>query len=349
MPLSLEEANISRYLKGEYRSHDETPNAKFQDIRGRIICNSQIMLSVLEKLPRIAESESTILIHGDSGTGKELIAQTIHLLSPRSEKPFIAINCALLSENFLATELFGHTKGAFTGAIAQKRGLLEEANGGTFFMDEVGCLSPAIQAKLLRVLEERAIRRFGETKSSPIDIRLIAATNIDLEQAVERSEFRKDLFYRLKVISLRIAPLRQRREDIPLLADHFLKKFNTKLQRTIRGFSSEVISILKRYDFPGNVRELENLVEHAVVMTKNSQIRVEDIPHSILEFNPRNQSGDSRPTLAQMEQERIIEEIRLFPRNLDTVARNLGINRSTLWRKMKKYGITKERIIMGDG
>lgn len=349
MPLSLEGANISGYLKREYRPEDETGNFKFQDIRRRIIGNSKIMLSALEKLPRIAESESTILIHGDSGTGKELIAQTIHLLSLRSQKPFIAINCALLSENFIATELFGHTKGAFTGAIAQKRGLLEDANGGTFFMDEVGCLSPAIQAKLLRILEERAIRRFGETKSIPIDFRLITATNIDLEKAVQRNEFREDLYYRLNVIPLRIPPLRERREDIPLLAEYFLKKFNGKLKRNIEGFSTEAISMLKRYDFPGNVRELENLVEHVVVLTKNSQIRVEDIPHSILEFNPIDGSGSHRPTLAQMEQERIMEEIRLFPRNLNTVAKNLGINRSTLWRKMKRYGITKEKIIFGDG
>ncbi len=349
MPLSFEGTDISGYLNREYRPEDETGNFKFQDIRRRIIGNSKIMLSALEKLPRIAESESTILIHGDSGTGKELIAQTIHLLSLRSQKPFIAINCALLSENFIATELFGHTKGAFTGAIAQKRGLLEDANGGTFFMDEVGCLSPAIQAKLLRILEEKAIRRFGETRSIPIDFRLITATNIDLEKAVQRNEFREDLYYRLNVIPLRIPSLRERREDIPLLAEYFLKKFNGKLKRNIEGFSTEAISMLKRYDFPGNVRELENLIEHVVVLTKNNQIRVEDIPHSILEFNPSDGSGSYRPTLAQMEQERIMEEIRLFPRNLNTVAKNLGINRSTLWRKMKRYGITKEKIIFGDG
>jgi Nif-specific regulatory protein len=234
-------------------------------------------------IAKAAPSDATVLIHGESGSGKELIARAIHSASRRSGKAFVAINCATLSETLIESDLFGHERGAFTGAVAQKRGKLELADGGTLFLDEVGELAPVLQAKLLRVLQEREFERVGGVRPIRVDIRLIAATNRDLEQAVENGAFRRDLYYRLNVISHVAPPLRERREDIPLLANYFVARYVEKTGRKIAGISPQARACLIRYDWPGNVRELENAIERAVVLGSTELIEPEDLPESVLE------------------------------------------------------------------
>ena len=224
------------------------------------------MRSLYRQIGRVAPSDSTVLITGESGTGKELVARAIHSNSPRAERPFVAINCAAITETLLESELFGHERGAFTGAIAQKKGRLETADGGTVLLDEIGELSPALQAKLLRVLQEREFERVGGTRSIAVDFRLVAATNRDLEQAIAAGTFRRDLYYRLNVVSLAVPPLRERPEDIPLLANHFARRHAANMKRRVTGVSPEALACLMAYDWPGNVRELENAIERAVVL-----------------------------------------------------------------------------------
>ena len=241
------------------------------------------MKEVYQRIARVAPSDSTILIRGESGTGKELAALAIHRNSPRADKPFIAINCAALTETLLESELFGHEKGAFTGAVAQKKGKLELAEGGTLFLDEIGEMAPLLQAKLLRVLQQREYERVGGTRTLKADIRLIAATNRDLEAAIREGSFRQDLYYRLNVITLRTPPLRERREDIPLLAAYFATKYGERCKRPIRGIAPEARELLAAYDWPGNVRELENAIERAVVLGAGDWIQAEDLPETLLD------------------------------------------------------------------
>ncbi|HKX29185.1 MAG TPA: sigma 54-interacting transcriptional regulator [Blastocatellia bacterium] len=258
-----------------------------------MIGESLRMQDVRQFIAKVAPTHSTVLIRGESGTGKELIARAIHLNSPRSNKPFVAINCAVLNETLLESELFGHEKGAFTGAISQKKGKLEMAEGGTVFLDEIGEMSPPLQAKLLRVLQEREIERVGGTHTIKLNIRLIAATNKDLEQAIKTGEFRADLYFRLKVFELMTPPLRERREDIPLLASYFASKFGQKCGRHFKGISAAARDCLKKYEWPGNVRELENAIERAVVMGATEFILPEDLPDEVVEAETPSNSTPS--------------------------------------------------------
>ena len=250
---------------------------------GDLIGDSPRMREIARVIQKVAPSDATVLIRGETGTGKELVARAIHAGSPRFGKPFVAIDCAALTESLLESELFGHEKGAFTGAIVQKRGKLEVADGGTVFLDEVGELAASLQAKLLRVLQQREFERVGGTRQLKVDIRLIAATNRNLEEAVRAGTFRQDLYYRLNVIPLVVPPLRERRDDIPRLASYFAAKFGEKCHRRIRGLSPEALECLRAHDWPGNVRELENTIEHAVALGVGEILRPEDFPESLLE------------------------------------------------------------------
>ena len=298
---------------------------------------------VLTPLPKIAQTESTVLITGESGTGKELIAKAVHATSRRSQGPFISVSCAAFPEQLLENELFGHVKGAFTGAVAARKGLLEEANGGTFFLDEVGEVPLTIQTKLLRILEERNIRRLGDNRPVPVNVRVIAATNRDLESAMRQNTFREDLFYRLNVIAIHLPPLRERKEDIPLLARHFLALHSKRVERDFAGFSPEALEALVAYDFPGNIRELNNVVEQAVALATGPTIELHDLSEKLFHLDLDAKPSVSSPTppkgLAAMERDLIMERLRVHQGNLGLVAKDLGISRTTLWRRMKEYKI----------
>jgi len=279
--LALENARRLEWL--------ETENARLQessDIEHDMVGVSPRMREVYQFVSKVAPTDSTVLIRGESGTGKELVARAIHRNSPRAGMPFLAINCAALTETLLESELFGHEKGAFTGAFAQKRGKLELADRGTVFLDEVGEMPPACQARLLRLIQEREFERVGGTRQIRTDIRLIAATNRDLEAAIESGTFRKDLYYRLNVVSLTMPPLRDRREDIPLLASHFVAKHGKLARRRVTGIAWEALACLKAHDWPGNVRDLENAIERAVVLGSTDLILAEDLPETVLESAP---------------------------------------------------------------
>jgi Nif-specific regulatory protein len=308
-----------------------------------MIGESARMRDVFRFIERIAPSDATVLIRGESGTGKELVAHAIHKNSERSAKQFIAINCAVLSEALLETELFGHEKGAFTGAVAQKRGRLEMAEGGTVFLDEVGELTPATQAKLLRVLQERQFERVGGTRTISVDVRLIAATNRNLEEAIKSGAFRQDLYYRLNVISLTLPPLRERREDIPLLAYHFVAKFSKKCKRLVSGITAETHNCLLAYDWPGNVREMENAIERAVVLGNTDMLLPEDLPEALWSNTPQPHDATSyHEALTEMKIQlirRTLEQangnyteaaklLRIHPTNLHRLVRTLGMRES---------------------
>jgi DNA-binding NtrC family response regulator len=293
-------------------------------------------------------ADTTVLLLGESGTGKELVAREIHRRSRRSERLFLDINCAVLSETLLESEMFGHERGAFTDAREFKRGLLEVADGGTVFLDEIGEMPLSVQPKLLRVLETHSFKRVGATKDVHVNVRIIAATNKDLSRAVAGGRFREDLFYRLKVFPVHLPPLRERQEDIPALEDHFVNHFNATLKKNITGFTPEARDLLKNYAWPGNVRELKNVVERAMVLSKVTAIGTDLLPREISGFQEhavtgahgaKGRSSDRRP-LADMERDYIVEVFHHEKKNRTTTARVLGISRSTLQMKLKKYGIT---------
>ena len=303
-----------------------------------IVGQSEGIRRVLTMLPRVAQTDSTVLITGESGTGKELIAKAIHGASRRAQGPFVSVSCAAFPEQLLENELFGHVKGAFTGALAARKGLLEEAHGGSFFLDEIGETPPAIQAKLLRVLEDRSVRRLGDNRPIAVDLRFTAATNRNLEVAVKEKTFREDLFYRLNVIRVHLPPLRDRTEDIPLLARHFLALHCQRLQRDFTSFSPAALKILTTYDFPGNVRELSNVVEQAVALAAGPVIEPHDLPEKLLP--PETEDVFSPPArLAAAERDLIQELLQARGGNLGLVAQDLGISRTTLWRRMKEHKI----------
>ena len=270
-------------------SHIEQLQAEYEalqknlDAHHELVGNTPVMAELINIIAKAAPTNSTVLIQGESGTGKELVARALHRNSKRSARPFIPINCAALTESLLETELFGHEKGAFTGAQDQKKGQFELAEGGTLFLDEVGELSPSIQAKLLRVLQEKEIRRVGGTRSIRVDIRVLAATNRDLEAAARKNEFRQDLYYRLNVLTIRTPALRERAEDIPVLARHFIKQCCRETGRQVRGISREAENMLRAYDWPGNVRELQNIIERAVVLGSTDMLVPEDLPAELFE------------------------------------------------------------------
>ena len=280
--MALENARRIEWLESENRRL-----AQDAELSHSMVGESPAMAAVLRFIAKVAPTDSTVLITGESGTGKELVARAIHQNSPRAARPFVAINCAALAETLLESELFGHERGAFTGAVAQKKGRLEIAEGGSVFLDEVGELAPHLQAKLLRVLQEHAFERVGGTRSIKVDARVITATNRDLKAMTKTGGFREDLFYRINVVSLAMPPLRDRREDVPLLARYFAQKYGERCNRRVAGISAEAIDCLMNYEWPGNVRELENAIERAVVLGSSDVIRPEELPESLLESGPR--------------------------------------------------------------
>jgi transcriptional regulator with GAF, ATPase, and Fis domain len=310
------------------------------DVDHNMVGQSPVMREVYKRIAKVAPTESTVLIGGESGTGKELVARAIHRNSPRAERPFIAINCAAITETLLETEMFGHEKGAFTGAIAHKKGKLEMAEGGTVFLDEIGELSPALQAKMLRVLQEREFERVGGTRSVRVDFRLIAATNRDLDVAIASGQFRRDLYYRLNVVSLSMPPLRERRGDIPLLASTFARRQGDKAGRAISGFTAEALACLTAHDWPGNVRELQNAVEHAIVLGSTPFILPDDLPDAIAEARPASTSrsselGSFHDAIKQAKRDLIIRAVDRSEGNCNAAARLLGLHPNYLHRLIK--------------
>ena len=307
-----------------------------------IIGESGRMQEVLALVKRVAPSNATVLIRGESGTGKELIARAIHHNSRRASGPLVSLNCAALPEQLLESELFGHERGAFTGAVAQRKGRFESADGGSIFLDEIGDLSPTLQVKLLRVLQEREFERVGGTRTIAVDVRVLAATHRDLEQAMRDESFREDLYYRLNVVAIQIPPLRERREDIPLLLDHFLRKFAGKNRRDVSGVTAAARDALLKYDYPGNVRELENLVERAVLLCRGQVIDLEDLPATA---RPGQRSaGEPLPkdlpgVLADIERQAIESALERSGGIQTQAAEALGISERVLRYKMKKYGL----------
>lgn len=306
-----------------------------------IIGESPAIKKIIEEVKKIANAKSNVLLLGETGTGKELIARAIHFSSNRAEKPFIPINCSAIPENLLESELFGHVRGAFTGAVSSKRGLFEEANGGTVFLDEIGDLSLTLQAKLLRVLEDQEIRPIGGIQSVKVDIRFISAINKNLLQLVREGKFREDLFYRLNVISIVLPPLRERGEDIELLSRYFIEKYSKELGKEVKGIDENALRLLKKYHWPGNIRELQNVIERAVLITENGWLKKEHLPEGLTEtknsfveeaLNNKLSIEDYTKTFILRYQGQYTEQ---------QLADMLGITRKSLWEKRKRWGISK--------
>jgi two-component system, NtrC family, response regulator HydG len=315
-----------------------------------IVGSSVCMQRLLDLIQEVAQSEAPVLIYGESGVGKELVAQAIHELGPRSKGPFIKVNCASLNENLLESELFGHVKGAFTGAGRDRMGRFEAALGGTIFLDEIGDISPLMQVKLLRVLEAKEIERVGDHRVIPVDARLVTATNKDLENLVAQGAFRADLFFRVNVIPVFVPPLRERKEDIPLLAQTFIDQISSRSSKAIEGLSREALDLMFDYDWPGNIRELRNVIEYAFVMCREGLIRPEHVEHKInfkTGSHPRQafsqtQNAEMHPMQAKYLRERnhLLEALRKADGNQTEAARILGVNRVTVWKRMKKFGLS---------
>ncbi|EFO1271255.1 two-component system response regulator ZraR [Escherichia albertii] len=301
-----------------------------------MVGKSAAMQHLLSEIALVAPSEATVLIHGDSSTGKELVARAIHASSARREKPLVALNCAALNESLLESELFGHEKGAFTGADKRREGRFVEADGGTLFLDEIGDISPMMQVRLLRAIQEREVQRVGSNQTIPVDVRLIAATHRDLAEEVNAGRFRQDLYYRLNVVAIEVPSLRQRREDIPLLADHFLQRFAERNRKAVKGFTPQAMDLLIHYDWPGNIRELENAVERAVVLLTGEYISERELPLAIASTPiPLAQSQDIQP-LVEVEKEVILAALEKTGGNKTEAARQLGITRKTLLAKLSR-------------
>jgi two-component system response regulator AtoC len=325
---NLVEENISLRQRLEDRHHFEN-----------IIAKSHKMQQVIEVIKTVARSNASVLIVGDTGTGKELVARAIHSQSHRRDKPFVAVSCAALPESLLESELFGHERGAFTGAVAQRKGRFELAHRGTLFLDEIGEISANMQVHLLRVLEEKDITRVGGTEPIKVDTRLVSATNKDLKMAVKEGRFREDLYYRLNVVTIELPPLRERREDIPLLAQHFLAKFAVENQKEVSTFSTEATDFIMNYHWPGNVRELENAIERAVILAKDNVITLAELPQEHLAPLP-----SSLRDLREVEREHILGVLAQTGGNYSEAARILGVTRMTLYNKAKAFGMNVKKI-----
>ncbi len=315
-------------------------------VYGDILGTTPKMQRIFKLISKVAPTESTVLILGESGTGKELIARAIHLQSKRQAAAFVPVNCAALPENLIESELFGYARGAFTGAGQTKRGLIEEADGGTLFLDEIGDMPLATQVKLLRFLENSELRRLGDNEVRIVDVRVLAATNGDLHRLMQDGRFREDLFYRLNVVSIELPPLRERRDDIPILASYFLEKYTQRAGKPIDGFTADAKTALLRYDYPGNVRELENAIQRAVTLSEGRMVRREDLPPAF--FTPQfleagRSAEDARDawSLDEVERDHIARVLKRQKGNVTNAARQLGISRTTLWRKMNKYNLTR--------
>jgi PAS domain S-box-containing protein len=319
--------DLRRKLDGQYTFED-------------IVSRNPAMERIFKMLPLVAESTSTVLITGASGTGKELVAKAIHSRSPRIERPFVAVNCAAVPEGLLESELFGYRKGAFTDARTDKPGRIAQAEGGTLFLDEVGDLPLALQVKLLRFLQDHRYEPLGGTESISADVRIIAATNRDLGSLVREGRFRDDLYYRLNVMQIPLPPLTNRREDIPLLARHFIRRFRGTTGKPIERLTQDALATLMRYPWPGNIRELENAIEHAFILCKGPEIGVEHLPGHLLDVPPGRESPGPGPArLDSLEREAIVIALRRHGGNKTRAAQELGIHRTTLIRKLKRLGI----------
>lgn len=335
LQLTLARALEHTSLKSENQDLKQRLRFDQQNFIGR----SEPMRKLLEMIAMIAPSEATVLISGESGTGKELIARAVHASSLRKERPLVSINCAALSESLLESELFGHEKGAFTGADKRREGRFMEADQGTLFLDEIGEVSPLMQAKLLRAIQEREIQRVGSNQTLSVDVRLIAATNRDLLADVEAGRFRQDLYYRLNVVTVESPPLRARSEDIPLLAMHFLAKFAERNRKTVKGFTPLAMDMLLKYPWPGNVRELENSVERGVILLSGDFISEKELPLSIsqcVDVQPDSQCGQAIQPLEQVEKQAILAALEQTAGNKTEAAKQLGITRKTLLAKLQK-------------
>jgi two-component system NtrC family response regulator len=344
-PLNLDELRqkIQRIVE-RHRLYDEN-RALREELKARhriegIIGESGRMVEVISLVHRVAASEATVLIRGESGTGKELIAKAIHYASPRATRPLVRVNCAALPETLLESELFGHEKGSFTGAIASRKGRFELADTGTLFLDEIGDLPLHLQAKLLRVLQEREFERVGSSQPIKVNVRILSATHRDIESLMRAGQFREDLYYRLNVVTILVPPLRERRQDLPLLMDHFLKLFAAKNGKTLRGFSRAARDALLRYDYPGNVRELENLIERAVVLCRSDVIGRGDLPLTLEEAEAPDGPQSHLTAAVEGLERRMIKEALKRSEGIQTRAADfLGITERALRYKLKKYGL----------
>ena len=347
-PVDLDELTILANRIAERRLLIQENKLLKEDLNKRgvtadkIIYKSRQMEELINLAGRVAASKASILIQGESGTGKELLARLIHQLSPRANKSIVVVNCGALHEQLLESELFGHEKGAFTGASSRRIGRFEEADGGTLFLDEIGELSPTIQVKLLRFLQEREFQRLGSNVNLQVDVRIISATNRDLEAQVKEGSFREDLFYRLKVVTMILPPLRERKEDLSLLIDHFINKFSVENSKNIQGLTTEARDLLLKYDYPGNVRELVNILERAVVIARDQYITTDDLPFKS-DFMPteldKKSSGTLRKSVDELEKNLIIEAMEKSQNNQTKAAEFLGISERMLRYKLKKYGL----------
>lgn len=306
---------------------------------GEMVSHSPAMERIFAILPQVAESESTVLVEGETGVGKEVLARSLHQLSRRAKQPFMAINCGALPDNLLESELFGYRAGAFTDAVKDKPGLFAAAAGGTILLDELGETSPAFQVKLLRVLEDRAYQPLGTVEQVPVDVRILAATNRDLAAMVSAGTFRRDLFYRINIIRFTLPPLRERREDIPLLVERFIHRMNSRLDREIKGITPEAMALLLGHDYPGNIRELENIIERGFVLCREDEIDVQHLPPELREKSAAPASSGIRFAVHNSEAESIVAALESNGWNRLAAARALGVHKSTLFRKIKKYGI----------
>ena len=320
---------------------------------GAIIGRGPAMVNVYKTVARAAVTKSTVLILGESGTGKELMARALHQHSPRSHRPFVAVDCGAMTESLLESELFGHVRGAFTGAFAEKRGVFEEADTGTCFLDEIGDITPNMQAKLLRVLQENEIRRVGGQKWIKVDVRILAATNRDLVESVKQGTFRQDLFYRINVVTIHLPALRQRTEDIPALAYHFLRRYSQENGKPVVGISEDAMTLLRTYTWPGNIRELENTIERAVALSNQAMLTPEDLP---VEVRDRSTPGahsdrpsdawkgfDDLPTLEEVKKRYILHVLDSTQGNISRAAEILDIDRRSLYRMLERYQVAPVR------
>ncbi|MCD6288758.1 MAG: sigma-54-dependent Fis family transcriptional regulator [Candidatus Hydrogenedentes bacterium] len=347
---SFKPDDLVTIVDGALKKRKQTSNLRRLERNAieQTVGSSPAMRRVLELATKVAVTDSTVLLTGESGTGKDVIANLIHRMSPRSQRPFVVVNCAALPETLLESELFGHVKGSFTGADTDKVGLFEEAHQGTIFLDEIGDMAMATQAKLLRVLQNGEVRRVGDTSPRYVDVRLLAATNQDLAALIAERKFRQDLYFRLNVVQIKLPPLRERKDSLPTLIRHFLTKYNNRLGRNVTTIDEYALRLLAHYDYPGNIRELENIIEHAIIMAEDDIIRPRDLPENVyrppgrLALPPSGtyeQSIDEFVTIEEMERRLIRDTITRTGGNQTLAAKKLGISRSTLWRKLKQLGI----------
>jgi DNA-binding NtrC family response regulator len=341
----LARAVEQRYLKKEI---SELRNKLFNNKQYRIIGTTPQIKKIFEIIEAVKDTESSVLIHGETGTGKELIARALHYSSRKASLPFVAVNCAAIPRELMESELFGYEKGAFTGALNRKKGKFEEAEGGTLFLDEIGELELSLQAKLLRVIQEREIERIGSSKKIKVDFRLISSTNRDLRKEIKEGRFREDLYYRINVVDINVPPLRDRRDDIPLLSVEFTKEFNEREGKEI-AISEEVIRAFKKYHWPGNVRQLRNIIERAIVMSKGEELKLCDLPEEFRIINCIEAEGEATgrlKTIKELEKEAIIEALRKCKGNKSKASKVLGISRKAFYKRLKEfkfdYSISKE-------